>query len=68
MKELSYYDKKAIHNLKYYTWIEQQGKDVGELHRQWHGHDDYWDGIFAQVGRIDELIADFNGQVGIVQD
>src|SRR5689334_7024885 len=23
-KELSYYDKKAIHNLKYFTWVEQQ--------------------------------------------
>ena len=25
-KELSYYDKRAIHNLKYFTWVEQQGK------------------------------------------
>ena len=25
VKELSYYDRKAIHNLKYFTWIEQQG-------------------------------------------
>jgi len=27
-KELNYYDKKSIHNLKYFTWVEQQGKDV----------------------------------------
>jgi len=33
-KELSCYDKKSIHNLKYYTWIEQQGRDVEELNAQ----------------------------------
>src|SRR3990172_7512444 len=27
-KELSYYDKKVIHNLKYFTFVEQQGKSV----------------------------------------
>lgn len=67
MKELSYYDRKAIHNLKYYTWIEQQGKDVNELNRQWYDHDDYWSGIFAQVDQIDNLIQDFNERVGILQ-
>ncbi|MCD6184025.1 MAG: pyridoxal-phosphate dependent enzyme, partial [Thermovirga sp.] len=36
MKELTYYDKKTIHNLKYYTWIEQQGKDLDELNAQWY--------------------------------
>ena len=30
-KELNYNDKKTIHNLKYFTWIEQQGKEVEEL-------------------------------------
>ena len=25
-KELTYPERKAIHNLKYYTWVEQQGK------------------------------------------
>ena len=25
-KELTYLDRRAIHNLKYYTWVEQQGK------------------------------------------
>jgi len=31
MKELTYYDRKAIHNIKYFTWVEQQGRDVAEL-------------------------------------
>ena len=26
LKELTYSDKKAVHNLKYFTWVEQQGK------------------------------------------
>jgi len=25
-RELSYADRKALHNLKYFTWVEQQGK------------------------------------------
>ena len=32
--ELTYYERLRIHNLKYYTWIEQQGKDAEELKRQ----------------------------------
>jgi hypothetical protein len=34
IKELNYYDRKAVHNLKYYTWVEQQGKTVEELDAQ----------------------------------
>ncbi|MCX7876555.1 MAG: pyridoxal-phosphate dependent enzyme [Melioribacteraceae bacterium] len=30
-QELTYVDKKRIHNLKYFTWVEQQGKSVEEL-------------------------------------
>ena len=29
--ELSYRDRKALHNLKYFTWVEQQGKTLEEL-------------------------------------
>ncbi len=66
MKELTYYDKKAIHNLKYYTWIEQQGKSVEELNRQWYDHDNYWNSTFDQVEAIDKLITEFNERVGLV--
>ena len=31
VKELSYYDRKAMHNLKYFTWIEQQGRTYEEI-------------------------------------
>ena len=46
MKELTYLDKKAIHHLKYYTWIEQQGKTVEELDAQWFDKN-YWKNIHA---------------------
>lgn len=64
IKELTYYDKKAIHNLKYFTWVEQQGRDLAELRAQWYDHRSYWDETFALADRIDELITDFNQRVG----
>jgi cysteine synthase len=68
MKELTYYEKKAIHNLKYFTWVEQQGRDLTELRAQWDDHANYWGGTFAQAERIDELITEFNRRVGLVRD
>ncbi|HLA45356.1 MAG TPA: hypothetical protein VJZ27_18045, partial [Aggregatilineales bacterium] len=62
--ELGYYDRKRIHNLKYFTWIEQQGKDLAELEAQWYDHD-YWNRIHQQVGDIDRLITEFNERVGL---
>jgi cysteine synthase A len=64
-KELTYYDKKSIHNLKYFTWVEQQERDVAELRAQWSEHATYWDGTFSLADRIDELITDFNCRVGL---
>ncbi|MCX7039721.1 MAG: pyridoxal-5-phosphate-dependent protein subunit beta, partial [Spirochaetes bacterium] len=63
-KELTYPDRKAIHNLKYYTWVEQQGKTVEELNAQWYDRD-YWKRTQEQAPRIDELIESFNRDVGI---
>ena len=64
MKELTYYQAKSIHNLKYFTWIEQQGREVEELNAQWYDHGNYWEGTFAQVEEIDRLITEFNTRVG----
>ncbi|MDC7235598.1 MAG: pyridoxal-phosphate dependent enzyme [Spirochaetales bacterium] len=58
-KELNYYDRKAVHNLKYFTWIEQQGHDLSELNDQWYD-DSYWNGTFNSMEEIDKLINDFN--------
>ncbi|MCS7151381.1 MAG: pyridoxal-phosphate dependent enzyme [Endomicrobia bacterium] len=58
IKELSYYDRKALHNLKYFTWVEQQGKTVEELNTLWS--ETFWDEIFSSVEEIDRLIIEFN--------
>jgi len=60
--ELSYYDRKRIHNLKYYTWVEQQGKTYDEIQAQWYDPD-YWTSIQSLVGPIDRLIEEFNARV-----
>jgi len=64
--ELSYYDRRRIHNLKYFTWIEQQNKNVAELNAQWYDYPDYWQKIRLQVDSIDALIREFNRRVGIL--
>ncbi len=64
--ELRYYDKLRIHNLKYYTWIEQQGMDIEELKAQWYDRD-YWKQIQNLTGRIDEMIDQFNKETGLLQ-
>jgi cysteine synthase len=58
-KELGYYDRKTIHNLKYYTWVEQQGKTYEEINAQWDP--EYWRSLFEdEVGYFDTLIREFN--------
>jgi cysteine synthase len=61
--ELTHYEKKRIHNLKYFTWIEQQGRELSELNDQWYGHVEYRQNIFALAPQIDELIVEFNRQI-----
>ena len=63
-KELTYTDRKAIHNLKYYTWVEQQGKTVEELNAQWDPG--YWRALFEEeVVHFDKLIEAFNKEVSL---
>jgi cysteine synthase len=64
IKELTYMDKKAIQNLKYFTWVEQQGKSVEELNAQWYD-EDYWKEKFSVVPFWDSMIEEFNNNVGI---
>jgi cysteine synthase A len=63
--EMTYWDKKRIHNLKYFTWVEQLGKDVEELDRQWHD-DHYWQEKYASYKDWDKLIMEFNRKTGIL--
>jgi cysteine synthase A len=65
VEELTYPARKRVHNLKYYTWVEQQGKTYAEIQAQWY-QKDYWSCVHEQVDAIDALIAEFNGQVGLI--
>jgi cysteine synthase len=63
--ELRYPDRRRVHNLKYFTWVEQQGKTYEEIMAQWHDRD-YWACIQKQVPEIDSLIEEFNAEVGLI--
>jgi cysteine synthase len=65
VRELNYSDKRQIHNLKYFTWIEQQGKGLSELNAQWYDPE-YWENIHQQASEIDRLIEAFNERTGLL--
>ena len=60
LRELSYADRKSLHNFKYFTWVEQQGRSSEELHQLWD--EDFWHEVFSQdvVDEWDQLINAFN--------
>ena len=66
IKELTYNDRKAIHNLKYFTWVEQQAKEIEDLNQLWYDRD-IWDKIFKQNESLDEMINDFNEETGVLK-
>jgi cysteine synthase len=63
-RELTYPDRKAIHNLKYFTWVEQQQRSVEDLNRLWDP--EFWTEIFAQVDEWDRLIVGLNERTGVL--
>jgi len=65
LEELTYMGQKRIHNLKYFTWVEQQGKTYEEILAQWNQRD-YWTELQAQVPEIDARIEEFNARVGLL--
>jgi cysteine synthase len=65
MIELTYTDRRRVHNLKYYTWVEQQGKTYEEIQAQWYDSE-YWTSFQGQADEIDALIEEFNGRVGLI--
>jgi cysteine synthase len=67
VEELGYWDRKRIHNLKYYTWVEQQGKTYEEIQAQWYDPE-YWRSKQGQIDEIDELIRQFNGMTGLLEE
>ncbi|MHC5036477.1 MAG: pyridoxal-phosphate dependent enzyme [Planctomycetota bacterium] len=66
MMELGHWERKRIHNLKYFTWVEQQGKRTEDLQAQW-SDPLYWKRIHDQAEAIDTLIEEFNKRTGLFQ-
>jgi cysteine synthase len=64
-KELTYRDQRTIHNLKYFTWREQQEKEIEDLETLWYDRD-VWTKLFHQPERWDELIEEFNRMTGLM--
>jgi cysteine synthase len=64
MLELTQRDRRRVHNLKYYTWVEQQGRTYQEILAQ-REDATYWSGVQNQVEAIDALIDEFNERVGL---
>lgn len=79
--EMTYVDKKRMHNLKYFTWVEQvflvmpllsqflqQGKNFEELNQQWFDNS-YWDERIGEkkIKSLDEQIMRFNRMTGMAQ-
>ncbi|HSV88518.1 MAG TPA: pyridoxal-phosphate dependent enzyme [Bacteroidales bacterium] len=66
MIEMTYYQKKRMHNLKYFTWVEQQGKTVEDLNAQWYDLT-WWKKQLGRADELDALIEEFNDKTGVVK-
>ncbi len=64
MLELSQVDKRRVHQLKYFSWVEQLGKTVEELRAQWDDHRNYWGCLRTQTADLDTMIEAFNAEAG----
>jgi cysteine synthase len=66
-RALTSFDRKALHNFKYFTWVEQQGRTSEELRELWD--EDFWKELFdqGQVDEWDRLIAQFNEATGVLK-
>ena len=67
VEELTYASRKRVHNLKYYTWIEQQQYDVADLNAQWYDYENYWDKLHKMGPEVDALVEAFNKKTGLVK-
>jgi cysteine synthase len=61
LRELNYHDRKTLHNFKYFTWVEQQGRSVEELRQLWDR--DFWTETFNVTEHWDKRINEFNDRI-----
>ncbi len=67
LQELNYIDRRRVHNLKYFTWVEQQGRTYEEIMAQWYDPA-YWTNFQQQIPEIDARIEAFNERAGLLKD
>jgi len=65
LRELTYQDRKALHNFKYFTWVEQQGRTAEELRELWQP--EFWERTFAEAEQWDAQIEEFNRKSGVLE-
>ena len=67
LRELNYSDRKALHNFKYFTWVEQQGRSSEDLRRLWD--ESFWQETFStdHIHEWDRRIAAFNDATGVLK-
>ena len=65
VRELTYQDRKALHNFKYFTWVEQQGRTPQELDQLWSPN--FWDETFSQADEWDSHIKELNKATGVLE-
>lgn len=61
LQEGTYRQRKTWHNLKYYTWVEQQGKSVEELN--YTKTKQFWNEQKAKVRETDELMDEYRKKI-----
>jgi hypothetical protein len=64
LRELTHHDRSTLHNFKYFTWVEQQGRTVDELRQLWDR--DFWTEVFDVADDWDRRIEEFNARIGSV--
>lgn len=65
LRELNYLDRKALHNFKYFTWVEQQGRTIEDLNRLWEPS--FWKDLGSEIPRWDQEIETFNRDSGVLE-
>jgi len=68
IRELNYSDQKALHQFKYFTWVEQQGRTVEELRELWEPS--FWQETFSDdhIKEWDRRINAFNDATGVLKN
>jgi cysteine synthase len=63
-EELTFPGRKRLHHLKYFTWVEQQGRSVQDLDALWAPS--FWKDMQDSIPEVDDAIRTFNKDAGVL--